>query len=452
MGQNINFRNGILPYGSDDDSIILRSSLKSAASITSPEIGTGGTVVDITGATHFDSDMGILCDDDTNEGYATWNTYDGYLATNNAGQLSIEVQSNYFATLEASVYTGRTVNETVTRYLMSSSNQSATGGIYQYWALAAATDIFRIPKETSGGLATAFDMIAVPDGDFVTMTVSWQGDYADTYFNGMHVGRALRNKTTDIWKYLYIGNERTRTTGYGRLNYYARNLQISTRPVMFGTLANVRVSFVGDSLIGESDPETIPHTFTEALGHVRAQDVFQGRLRQRGLQVQTYQQGVGGNKISEVEARKAEIIADNPTHIVLQLGSNNTWAVAPVTAAAFDTEYRALVNYFLQNGVQYVFCGTIPSVYWDSALVPAEDFAATEARRIAYNEKIEAMTDITGVVVMDMSAELGGTYGDPYMFKGQVTGLQDDVHPSGFGQYRMGNLWADACIPIIGNV
>ena len=442
--------NGILPYGSDDDSIILRSSLKSALSITSPDVGSGGTVQTDAGAgPSFDADLGMLCTDATNEGYARFLNVPGYgVADNlinleNAGQLSIEIESEFVASLVAGEYTGGD-GQTLNIYFMTTSVADGAGD-YQRWYYAQVTDRLRIPAETSGGLHDAFVMIK-PDSRFTRMTISWAGDTMDTYFDGQWIATSPRLKTADLWKYIYIGSNRDNGNN---LLAYVRNIQISTRPVMFPMTPMERVSIVGDSLITQAASETLPFVYTVALGQIRAFNVLESRFRTAGRMIELYDQGANADRVADVETRKAAIVAENPTKIILQVGTEDAIATTGIlTDTQFDTNYRALVNYFLANEVTDVICSTIPSIYWDST-----DYStAAEARRLAYNVKIESMIDISGVTVIDVSAELGGELGDAYMFGGQIHIPEDrtSLFPSGFGQYRMGDLWADALLPLVG--
>jgi hypothetical protein len=80
---------GILPYDSTDSSILLKSSLTSAGSVSAPSIGSAGTVVG-TGHT-FDSVLGFKAATSGNSGIYFQNLT-GYAALDAAGQISFEIE------------------------------------------------------------------------------------------------------------------------------------------------------------------------------------------------------------------------------------------------------------------------------------------------------------------------------------------------------------------------
>jgi len=126
---------GILPYGSADESVIFRSPLTSAASVTSPEVGLAGVVVDTP---MFDSQLGVLCGTapDYDDGTIRLDTPTDYAKLENGGQLSFEIESVFFgAIVGAAQWGGDKVDSALNEYCISTSATAGGNAPYQllYW-------------------------------------------------------------------------------------------------------------------------------------------------------------------------------------------------------------------------------------------------------------------------------------------------------------------------------
>jgi len=104
---------GILPFGSDDDSVVFQNSLTSSAGITGETQATGTLV----GTGHvFDSVLG--CKPGVS-GSIKFATIDSYTTLETACQLSFEVESDFIADDQTGVAGSEGFDHTTDDYLVS---------------------------------------------------------------------------------------------------------------------------------------------------------------------------------------------------------------------------------------------------------------------------------------------------------------------------------------------
>ncbi len=444
---------GFIPYGHPDSSVIFRSPLTSEAVVTNPPIGlfaSGGgashKVLAGSGGT-FDPALGFKSSDKTaNLGAIKIADLASKTALETAGQLSFEVQKDAIASIDGTNHTGRVAAHSGSEDYFLSTGAAGDAIMTNYqrlFAASSATRYMRWPTDASGNHVASSNLSVVEMDDFITVNLSWTGGTLTVALDGMIVHTGTQPNTTDLWKFIYIGTKKEHTSVLNGINHYIRNLQISTKAAAFTTVANVGVSFVGDSLIDFAEPQerASPHSYLESKYQVRGMDTFQARFQNKGQQVTTYSQGVGGDKISHVVARRATILADSPTHIVLQVGTND--AIANTVDTTFDTSIRDEIDAYVANGVQRVFVGTIPSLEGNTVA----DTGPNETSRQELNAKIRALTDKPEVTVIDIDALLPR---GSYLYEDECDDLgADDLHPAAGGHKIMGEQWAIAVDAVI---
>lgn len=363
-------RFGILPYDTDDDSVVVRCPMTSLTSITD----LGG--VDLSSGNNlFDSVLG-MSPRRNGSGISGIRLRLSLMtlesgAHNNlpCGQFSVEVQRAALA-----------IPASVTDSESSGYDNGADNMAFLYWD----------PDELGAGYAgylykrgsgNSYDMVAkagasatVTGAKYLTfnaemdewckVTVSWTPTRVQIFVDGFLVHDLTRlhgsNQATQFGD-IFIGNYGgTTAVPNWEAPFYMRNFIMSSKPVVFNhhpVLA--RLFSVGDSFAGGQPGNTTTKT-GEAGSEI---NLIVGRLRQSGFDVgsQTVYSNGGANvldagadplqdDINAAGKTRADGAGEFPTFIIFQCGVNDTAAVAGGSGAQFLADLKDHVEEWMGAG------------------------------------------------------------------------------------------------------
>lgn len=438
---------GWLPYGASDSSILLQHPL------TSDPTTYFGTVSTYTkqGSGHvFDSTLGF-CPNGAGNFMLVGLT--GSSDLDYGGQISFQVSRDFVCEDNTANFSSGYIPSSADEYCMSYLPTTGTTGAI---GAKATTENFY----GSGSLFTALslNLSSAGKGDYVTVNFGWKGGRvggsAFLAIDGKLVDTATLNAATlaGAFATLYVGGDRG-TSKWMSAGYYLRNLQISTRPPMFAIPPKLRyIAILSDSLCNSDDPSG--GGFRDAVTSYSLRQ----RLAEKGLFAGTYNVSVNGgyrldNSIpgAYLKDQLPALLANNPTVVVIRGGTND----AQGSRCSQGTWQQSVTDYindcFATDSVQMVVLVNIPSAKYYTT--PRADEVA------AGNSKIQAAADAwrdanpsdpREIVVVDAYNRLGGESPPSGTFIGQVDGLSDNLHLSGYGHYLHGRAIADGIISALG--
>lgn len=450
-----NYIAGILPFNTDDPAVLLRSTLTSAASITSPLVGSGGTVVG--SANTFDPDLGMKLPF-SGSGGATWANLTGYQTLDAAGQISFEVEA-----------AGACANSTVYGSMGDEPNRDYGGQGLAWlivWTSDGGTTYGRISKsngdanvltvatknagETNGAVALHTQNKA----QFVRITLSWCGGTVALFVDGKPVtfstaptrNVAWSNQFATIWMGHFNGGNGTRLR-------YMRNLIIANKPVMMPRSQTKRIAFYGHSFAANYGEGASSSAYDETTGQIL---LGRGAAR-RGMPTLTVDGAGGGYVISALTTSPFQL--QNTTYlnslkerratdIVFFMGTNDV-GNASFTSGAFDTDIKALLT-TVNSGhdgsfTQRLWVGTVPTRNaetgtWNPATMPAKIIAANAiiaALPAWWNGAVPSRAG--QLQVLDFFTLWGGMTPGLAVQTGQLPGASANLHPSPLGALIFAN-------------
>ena len=192
---------GPLPFSSDDSSILLKSTLQTAAAVTSPTIGSAGTI-SASGIT-FAEGYGFKRAASGSCGI-TWSNLTGFEALDEAGQISFEIERAAICTA-GSAY-GAVADATNLGWIVTWTNDGGTTyGNLRTGSGDPSTNVlsFKNAGETNG----SFQAHAQTKDDFVRVTITWNKGRVAFILDGAVIAMgtaptrsvAWANQFTTIW-------------------------------------------------------------------------------------------------------------------------------------------------------------------------------------------------------------------------------------------------------------
>ena len=430
---------GFLPYGSNDNSVILRSSLLSAANITTPEIGSAGSVV---GSPTFDSIKGMY---GTSTSAARWQNLTGYEKLWDSCQISFEIETTALGIEAAAVspnYTesdggSHAANEYVCMF-------HPTGGSNDWIALYNQTNstLGYYTRTNANAQITGKGTTTVGKPIFSTVNINVDGDVVDYYIDGVLMNshdRSAYSQNTSIFQDIIIGNSNGFNNGIG--DFYIRNLQIANKPVslpVIDALSNV-IGF-GDSFIVKGSLTNEAYRFD---GRLAIQ--LKKRLAKIGLGLTYTDEGHSGFSVSAsatstLDDHYADVAAQNPTVVIYWAGTNDTLGTL---YGDFQTSLQTQIDAFTAlDSCQLVLIANIPGF----ACLTAYENEPYLTYVTTVNTAISAVVsgDTTGKVhLVDIFTEWGGATADDGYMVGTTDPSSTDYHPSALGHISAGNLFFD---------
>lgn len=454
-----NFATGILPFDSDDPSILLRSTLKSAAAITSPLVGSAGTIV---GSGHeFDSIRGFR-NPATGTAGVTWTALTGYQALDNAGQISFEIEREA-ACSKSTVY-GSTGDNPPNDYsgqalawilVWTADGGTTYGNMRKSQGDANGLSVqFKNAGETNGFVS----LHTQNKGDFVRITLSWIGSKTTLFVDNKPVaystaptrGVAWANQFATLWLMHFNG-------GNGVRRRFMRNIIVSTKPVFLPKLPGNRLAMMGHSFSMNYADSNGSSAYDETMNQI-----IRGRLVARGCDVEFTSDGAGGGYVisalttAPFQLRSATFLdslkARQATEILLLQGTNDV-GNAGFTPAAFDTDYKAQLTTIAAGHsgkfTQRIFVTTVPSRNaetgtWSQLIADNTVLgnAVINALPAWWNSNFPARAG--QLIVLPLFDVWGGMYPVDPVQSGQLAGATPNLHPSPFGALRIADMFQRA--------
>lgn len=432
---------GILPFDADDSSIILKCSLRTAASVAAPAVGPAGT---ITGVSHtFDPQYGFRPADSGNSGILFSNAT-GFAALDNAGQLSYEISKRVATALQASQQSDGTSPAGV-QWQLVWGNGSNTGSIRK---VSGSPSNLQLRTHNTGDTAGVLYIHSDDKPDMVRITYSWIGSKVMMFIDGKPVGTFSTTPTRNTRWSNQFQNIAVMAASGGvnpERDGYMRDLIISSRPVMLPVHQQKRVVFLGHSF---------SVTYSDLAVNVNNYDVtvateLRKRALQRGYDLETRAFGVGGGywdpalSTSDIRDYVATALAAMP-NILVCYGPVNDVASASFNATTVDTEIKTdlttVGNHAAMRSLDQILFVNVPSRAGGSA-----DGSFSEATRnniVAANTNIDALPSWWNSTFPAYSGRLravdlfnawGGMNPASNVMVGQRSGSLNNLHPSCLG-------------------
>lgn len=437
--------NGWLPYGSDDPSILLQHPLTSnpAAYFATK----GATTVSGSGLQTFDPIKG-MCPNGSG-GYRI-QSMSRYLDLDAAGQIGYEVERDAICRQTPNDYSFGYLPPAADQYCMSTS-PTAGGALILGAKTSGSTGGFNV--FLGGGSISAL-ISSAAKGDFVRVNIGWSGGRVGgklvLAIDGIVVlSAALNDATTSgMFEYLYLGSDRQIAGSY-MAQHYMRNLQISTKAPMFAAIPSLRgIGMVSDSMNGSDSPTS---QYAEAV----TSWTMRRELAKRGLFIDKVSwANQGGATLAftagqHIATQLPAVLAANPLIVIVRGGTNDV-NQGRATEAGWQAEVESYITTCLATqSVQTVIFLGIPSF----AGAGVANTTAIQSQRVTAETKIQAACDAWRAAnptdprkvlfANDMYDRLGGETPPPGTYLGQVNGLWNDLHLSGYGHYIHGKVIAD---------
>lgn len=429
---------GIIPFDSDDESVLINCDLKSLANVEA----AGGAQ---TGTPTF-SDNGMTNTDDAN--HVMFTVPAGYADLDVAGQFSIDVPVTLVANKDGA-FSPPAASNLITWADADSESASPYGRLYKI--IGSGTGAIQmelsVPDANLQISASAFDT-----EEYATITMSWIGSTVTFYFDGRLITTTPRvnGVTADLMKFIWIGTERGKVAGANQLfGYSLKNLVVATRPVMLaGHPALAKTVFVSHSFM--SSIEDYPK-YQTSIAYGWDKDLARsttGYLANKGLNcfpvIHATSSGALDSTVGaavDLDADFTLAVAERPTCMIVLAGTNDV-STAGYDVASFLAEYKAYVD-ALAVTADIIICCTVPTSIGDTdvgAILRATliENTATANAAIntlpAYNSKC---------IVADLFTVLGGETEGTNLWNGVVAGTYTDRHPTAKACRIMGETIAE---------
>lgn len=432
-----NVLTGILPFDTDDSSVILRCSLLSAAAVSAPAVGPAGT---ITGTTHtFDSLLGFKPAASGNSGI-TFADPTGYADLDKAGQLSFEISREVVCANQSSTNSSGTSPGGV-QWSLVWGNGSNTGTIRK---VGGSPSNYQLRTHNASDTAGLVYIHSESKSDMVRVTYSWCGGIVRFFIDGMPIDSwsTLPTRNTSWANQFKNISVMSAASGVNpERDGYMRNLIVSSRPVVLPMNALHRIAFLGHSFSATYSVLTVNvdnyhSTIASELRRLAAI---------RGYDVATNAFGVAGGywdpALTALDIRDyiAAMLAWHPSELVLY-GPTNDVANAGFVAATVDAAIKAALT-TIANDARSVNIRRILFLNTPSrlGLNDATWSDTTKANLTAENINMAARpawwdatfpTHAGKLVVGDLFTAWGELNPTNAVMVGQRSGLYTNLHPA----------------------
>lgn len=423
---------GFLPYGSDDDSIVLQCTLRDSSNIN------GGTEF---GTPTYDSDLGVLLGAD---GKIRWQNIPGYSDLENGGHITFWVSGDFLS---------------IDHQPAASEVLFSTGG--SQLSLSKTTTAGRLlPRGGSQNCAITPEISQKGKGDKTRVDISYDGSKHVVYIEYLpSVDEITKHYATNDFFTMVLGD--TITTN-SPASHYISDLQISTRPIMVPGHPSLVINTYGDSIMMQgqypSDNLAITSIIPDGLSganydatstHDDAGMVatIHRELSKLGLNVNrinTWHEGGSGIETSSPMSTRRAISLNGsylmPNIAIVYIGTNDVGSGQTIDST-WKATYQVEIDALLAVGCDKIIIVNVAP----RSNAPAEDTPTDEALTLAANEQIAALAvDNTEVTEVDIFTKLGGFNGyDPNDYQ---TG---DYHLGTQGQQKVGKWIGDSLLSIL---
>lgn len=442
------YRQGFLPYGTDDEDIVLQDTLTQAegveVSYSSDQAGTP----DIT-SDGFDKNGGRARLYDLAVGaVANWQNLF------HQGSLSFEVDTDFIK---------QDHSPSANSYIMSRTQgwifKGTAGYITGYFLAQTGTGQIKV-NSIGKPIKTRIE-------------IHWRQGKFDFIVDGLRVSRGqIGNHASGVTNFQkwYLGGLTTATSGDS--GFKVKNFQLSFRPQQFpispeyGSIGFIGTSYVTQGsfpkwvnpVAGETWPEDPGYGFIQPdtanpnggeFNDVGALPTFVRQLSKQGIWTnhnKNYGHAGASLHSGAISTKQTEMFADGgfrPKVIYSDSGTNDAANLSAVIAD-FETNYKAMLTEANGKGVKhYVLC-TIPSLRND----PTYQTDAYDAHLAVLNAIIQSLPAWSIAQGHDMQVHLsdnfnnfGGHDLDPADWK-----TAPNIHPNDQGSYKIGKWMAEALL------
>ncbi len=358
------YRTDWLPYGSDDEDVVLRHSLTTAPSAAEMGYSTRTIVGNAGGPTH-DPVLGMRAFNiaaAASSAYRFDTASAALQACEQEGQLSFEIEAKWIAAVAANLSesAGDVTGAFEAPFLFTSNSGTnnpfclgkVSNGAISF-RFGAGTDSSQIPFIGGERLATAnaFPLVhSVGKSRFVRVNFAWWGGLtggdaciAIDDFLCSRVVRVATGSTANLLNRLFFGCE----NGSNFVpNHYMRNWQIAKRAPVFPVNKGIgRVGAQSDSILD------FMNTFSASLyGEAMINCSALRYLQQQGIRIDGWgEQELGGGTVHnsggiQFASTRAAVLAIRPDTVIIMGGTND------LPDAAFTTDYQDHINFFMGVG------------------------------------------------------------------------------------------------------
>lgn len=470
---------GFLPYGSDDASVIFRRSLTKLPPanpvLADGDIGTCASVT-VTGTADWDADDGfMLLTNGTNDGVVLATLTNAALL-NPEGQIRFQVQTALIAA-DPSVAYGSSggVAAPGNQGLIGWRSDADTNGSHRgsvtlnAKSIAASFGYGSNIAAIGGGANTYFN--DAKSGAWTDIVITWSGRSKTLYVDGVWYGAVSdgAHALTTQFNTFVLGRHPSAGSNYPLVSGRIRNLQISTKPVIFQKhplLAHVHV--FGDSYASSVFAMSAANWFNMGAGAA-----FRGHLHRAGYTYGQYSQdsnsgaSIIANGTNDLDDFYADCLNNYPTLVVLQAGANDLTETGSLNAASFESSLKGHIEYLMGlngNAATTVKAMVINSTPWapqygsggSGGTVPDEANALLRLPDILTIRNIvmdiPAWFDATyptlagHVVAFDMYAHFGNATEN---FGMSTADVYDYLHPNDLGHYVKAEGWAQGVLSLV---
>lgn len=438
------YPNGFLPFGSDDEDIVLRAALKSA---TADEAGYsfGVSQAGAVLATDYSwSENGMMLVNSVPPIRWILNTLPRGALFSAHGNISFEVEKAYFSNLPAA-----------TKYMVSTTRA---------WFQQTTTGNVALNHTQASAFSNTLNVSAIGKGSHVRVDITYQEGDAIVSIDYLPMARfnlaPFGGTVTDLY-----AQGLTATANSGNTNIRIRNLQLSHRPQRYPTSGSIL--FLGDSFTEQGNvASTITggnhknwwfpgygFAATDAVAtagtyaDVGLQATLFRELSKNGIWTNdNFNYAKAGGTVDTATTKFNEFLANNkgkvPKVVLILCGTNDTTAqtAEATTAARFQTLLTAIYN----AGVRRVACWKPPSLHND----PTYNTSVYDAVHVTYNRVVES-TNVTYCAAQGYPAnfytvipafeKMGGHSIDSAMFQ------TANLHPNQIGSYELGRIVGASC-------
>ena len=371
---------GIIPFGSTDEAVVYQDAFTDPSEPGNGVMLGSGATFDVNGM-------------NTN-GTAAWQLdLSGldFTSLTYSGQISFDIVSTAIGTIAAYASYNHTGSEgiaptTANDVLISWSDKSDASG-EKGMILGAADNTLYFNMMSSGG---STDAVRCTNhgrvGEYITVTVAWDGTNGYLYLDGSYLYRQLNAEVfaDDLFKYITIGSQQN-SAGASVItsaDRYIKNVIVSNRPPMFASHPMLsKPAFMGDSFASAASITSLSSGIRFNYQPLR---VLQGYLAGKGLWLGMPTRdkpriaGVGavstlyapsaiggvvdgdGTAAVEMSTKVSDMLALKPSIGVLYIGINDVIKPAGYNIGAFETKYKSLLDSLLVAGssIQKMFIHT----------------------------------------------------------------------------------------------
>lgn len=456
---------GLLSYGSIDPSVIFRSPLTSLASINSPDVGGAAAITEEGTGAIFDAIKGLKPGAADSFAYANLVNND---LLNNAGQIYLEVETAVLACSNAiSEGSSGGVPQSGQEFFLSFAADPYINGFSSTHCNINSKQLGMAAGFGTNIGVSAYNFVsdAMGKGQFTSIVIAWVGGNYFLFVDEVLQGSCNRDSMiSSPFHSMYLG--RYSGGGDNLQTGFMRNLQIANKPPDFPVhplLSKVQV--FGDSYSNAT------YIYQGPQYNLGKSLVLAGELRKRGFMFGIFddKQSYGGRKVIGsgdpavyLQDNISTALADNPTFVIFQAGTNDLTTTGSLSSSAFAAAMEAIIErFFGLNGnsgttVQRILICTTPWApnYGSSSTIPDPVTAALRKPDITtiqqvqlglvswFNSSYPSLAG--GLAVQDVFSDFGGFNPDPTLFS-----ATDLVHPSPKGNYVMGQSWATGLFQLL---